>query len=203
MKILVTAFEPFGGDAVNASLVALQSLPDTIAGVSVEKAVIPVVFGRCGDCLREKIKKSAPDGILCLGMAAGRGQITPEVFAVNARYARGADNAGVRYDTLTPCNPDGPAAYRTTLPAEKIVTRLTENSIPASLSFTAGTYVCNDLFYRLMSAAQVPAGFIHVPQSAEEAPASGRPEGRAAMPQEQISTGVRLAAEVLAEMLQR
>ena len=196
MKILVTAFEPFGGDAVNSSLTALRSLPETIAGVCVCRAVIPVVFGLCGQVLAQKIREIRPDGILCLGMAAGRGQITPEVFAVNARYARSADNGGQHFDTLTPCDPAGPEAYRTKLPAEQIVTRLQENGIPASRSFTAGTYVCNDLFYSLMSMAEVPAGFIHVPQAAEDAPG-----GRAAMPQEQISRGIALALEVLAEVL--
>lgn len=196
MKILVTAFEPFGGDAVNASLAALRSLPETVAGVQICKAVIPVVFGLCGQVLTQKIREIRPDGILCLGMAAGRGQITPEVFAVNARYARSADNSGKRYDILTLCAPAGPDAYRTKLPAETIVTRLQENGIPASLSFTAGTYVCNDLFYSLMHMAEVPAGFIHVPQAAENAP-----EGRAAMPQAQINRGIALALEVLAETI--
>ena len=79
-----------------------------------------------------------------------------------------------------------------------IVTRLLEGGIPASLSFTAGTYVCNDLFYSLMGLAEGPAGFIHVPQAAEDAP-----EGRAAMPQEQISRGITLALEVLAEAIKR
>ncbi|MBQ4606820.1 MAG: pyroglutamyl-peptidase I [Clostridia bacterium] len=196
MKILVTAFEPFGGDAVNSSLAALRSLPETVAGARVCRAVIPVVFGLCGQVLTQKIREIRPDGILCLGMAAGRGQITPEVFAVNARYARSADNGGMRYDILTPCAPAGPDAYRTKLPAETIVTRLQENGIPASLSFTAGTYVCNDLFYSLMHIAEVPAGFIHVPQAAENAP-----EGRAAMPQAQINRGIALALEVLAETI--
>ena len=198
MKILVTAFEPFGGDAVNSSLAALRSLPETVAGVQVCKSVIPVVFGLCGQVLAQKIREIRPDGVLCLGMAAGRGQITPEVFAVNARYARSADNGGQRFETLTPCDPAGPDAYRTKLPAETIVTRLLEGGIPASLSFTAGTYVCNDLFYSLMGLAEVPAGFIHVPQAAEDAP-----EGRAAMPQEQISRGITLALEVLAEAIKR
>ncbi len=196
MKILVTAFEPFGGDAVNASLAALRSLPENVAGVQICKAVIPVVFGLCGQVLTQKIREIRPDGILCLGMAAGRGQITPEVFAVNARYARSADNSGQCFDTLTLCDSAGPDAYRTKLPAETIVTRLQENGILASLSFTAGTYVCNDLFYSLMHIAEVPAGFIHVPQAAENAP-----EGRAAMPQAQINRGIALALEVLAETI--
>ena len=198
MKILVTAFEPFGGDTVNASLAALESLPESINGAEICKAVIPVVFGQCGQMLAQKIETYHPDGILCLGMAAGRGQITPEVFAVNARYARSADNAGQRFDVLIPCDPHGPDAYRTKLPVEKMVSLLQENGIPASLSFTAGTYVCNDLFYSLMAMAEVPAGFLHVPQAAENAP-----KERAAMPQEQISRGVALAVGVLAETLVR
>lgn len=196
MRILVTAFEPFGGDDTNSSHVALEHLPESIDGVAICKATIPVVFGKCGVVLAEAIEKAQPDGILCLGMAAGRGKITPEVFAVNARYASSADNAGVRYPTLAPCDPDGPAAYRTELPVEKIVTELQATEIPAGLSFSAGTYVCNDLFYSLMQQAKVPAGFMHVPQAAENAP-----EGRAALPQEQIDRGVLVAVTVLTQML--
>lgn len=192
MKILVTAFEPFGGDSTNSSLEALSALPDTMDGITICKATIPVVFEKCGVVLAEKIRETTPDGILCLGMAAGRGQITPEVFAVNARFAVSADNAGVRYPTLTPCDPTGPAAYRTGLPVEAIVENLRAAGIPAGLSFTAGTYVCNDLFYSLMQQTTVPAGFIHVPQAAENAPA-----GRASMPQEQIDRGVQLALSTL------
>ncbi len=201
MQILVTAFEPFGGDSTNSSLNALSALPDTVHGITIHKATIPVVFDKCGVVLAEKIRETMPDGILCLGMAAGRGQITPEVFAVNARFAASADNAGVRYPTLTPCDPTGPAAYRTGLPVETIVENLRAAAIPASLSFTAGTYVCNDLFYSLMSQTTVldktvPAGFMHVPQAAEQAP-----EGRASMPQARIDQGVQIAVETLCATL--
>lgn len=196
MRILVTAFEPFGGDSVNSSLVALEHLPETIESVSIHKATIPVVFGQCGVALAEAIEKTKPDGILCLGMAAGRGQITPEVFAVNARYAASADNAGINYPTLTLCDPTGPAAYRTGLPVEEIVQASRAEEIPAGLSFSAGTYVCNDLFYSLMTQAKVPAGFIHVPQATENAPAN-----RASLHQAQIDRGVQIAVTVLARTL--
>lgn len=200
MKILVTAFEPFGGDSINASFEAMGALPAelTVGGreVQIIKKRIPVVFGQCGEVLDNALREVCPDGVIALGMAAGRGQITPEVFAVNARYARSADNAGQSYPVLTPCNPTGPAAYRSSLPVEAMVSRICEAGIPAALSFTAGTYVCNDLFYHLMESAAVPAGFIHVPQAAEEAPA-----GRAAMAQAEINRGILLAAEVLAVKL--
>lgn len=200
MRILVTAFEPFGGDSVNSSMAALEALPDSVSvkgqTVSVVRAGIPVVFGRCGEVLDETLAAVRPDGVISLGMAAGRGQITPEIFAVNARYARSADNAGQCYPMLFPCDPAGPEAYRSTLPAETIAGRITEAGIPAGLSFTAGTYVCNDLFYHLMKTSAVPAGFIHVPQAAEEAP-----EGRAAMAQADINRGILEAVTVLAEML--
>lgn len=196
MRILVTAFEPFGGDTINSSHVALEHLPEAIHGVAICKATIPVVFGACGVVLAEAIEKIQPDGILCLGMAAGRGKITPEVFAVNARYAASADNAGVCYTALSPCDPHGSAAYQTGLPVEKLVTAMGKMDIPAGLSFSAGTYVCNDLFYSLMQQARVPAGFIHVPQAVENAP-----EGRAALPQAQIDRGVLLAVTELVEML--
>ena len=200
MRILVTAFEPFGGDSVNSSMAALEALPDVIAvkgrTVSVIKAGIPVVFGQCGTVLDGFLADVCPDGVISLGMAAGRGQITPELFAVNARYSRSADNAGQVYPVPAPCAPEGPAAYRSSLPAEAMVSRMTEAGIAAALSFTAGTYVCNDLFYHLMESVSVPAGFIHVPQAAEEAP-----EGRAAMAQTAINRGILEAVTVLADLL--
>ncbi|MBE6614355.1 MAG: pyroglutamyl-peptidase I [Ruminococcaceae bacterium] len=200
MRILVTAFEPFGGDSVNSSMAALEALPDSVSvkgqSVSVVKAGIPVVFGQCGKVLDQLLKEICPDGVISLGMAAGRGQITPEVFAVNARYARSADNAGQCYPVLSPCDPAGSEAYRSTLPVEAMCSRMQDAGIPAGLSFTAGTYVCNDLFYHLMKTAAVPAGFIHVPQAAEEAP-----EGRAAMAQAEINRGILEAVTVLAEKL--
>ncbi|MBR4962181.1 MAG: pyroglutamyl-peptidase I [Clostridia bacterium] len=200
MRILVTAFEPFGGDSVNASMAALEALPEEIfvkgQAVQVIKAGIPVVFGQCGEVLEQVLEQVCPDGVICLGMAAGRGQITPEVFAVNARYARSADNAGQCFPVLSSCDPEGPAAYRSSLPVEAMVSRMQEVGIAAGLSFTAGTYVCNDLFYHLMGSVSVPAGFIHVPQAAEEAP-----EGRAAMAQADINRGILASVTVFAEML--
>ncbi len=191
--ILVTAFEPFGGEDTNASLEALTALPDKLAdGTSVVKLVLPVVFGRCGQVLLEGVTAHCPEVILSLGMAAGRDRITPEVFAVNARYATLPDNAGQVYTALSPIFPDGAAAYRSTLPVQEMVTRLQENGIAAGLSFSAGSYVCNDLFYALMELATVPAGFVHVPQSLEKAQA-----GRPGMAQEMINCGVRILVEML------
>ncbi len=187
-RILVTAFEPFGGDDTNSSLEALRALPEVLAdGTMVCKAALPVVFGQCGQVLRDAVVQVQPDGILALGMAAGRDKITPEVFAVNARFSSLADNAGQSYPTLTPIAPDGPAAYRTTLPVEAMVDALREAGIPSGLSFSAGTYVCNDLFYALMELAAVPAGFVHVPQSLEAAK-----EGWPGLGQEVINRGVEI-----------
>ncbi len=189
-RILVTAFEPFGGDDTNSSLEALRSLPDMLPdGTTVCRAVLPVVFGRCGQALADAIAQVQPDRILALGMAAGRDKITPEVFAVNARYAVLPDNEGQSYPTLTPIAPEGPAAYRSTLPVEKLVNVLRENGIPSGLSFSAGAYVCNDLFYALMGLATVPAGFVHVPQSLEKAK-----DGRPGLAQERINRGVEILA---------
>ncbi len=191
--ILVTAFEPFGGDDTNSSLEALRALPKMLpGGTRVCKAELPVVFGQCGQVLREAIAQVQPDGILALGMAAGRDKITPEVFAVNARYATLPDNAGQSYGSLSWIREDGPAAYRTTLPVEKYVDALRENGIPAGLSFSAGAYVCNDLFYALMELATVPAGFVHVPQSLEKAK-----EGRPGLGQEVINRGVEILVSLI------
>ncbi len=190
-SILITAFEPFGGDDTNASLEAMKALPEVLScGVCLVKLVLPVVFGTCGTRLRETMEAVRPAGVIALGMAAGRDRITPEVFAVNARYAASPDNAGQAYLILTAISDVGPAAYRSTLPVEKMAADLREHGIPAGLSFSAGTYVCNDLFYALMGMADVPAGFVHVPQSTEAAK-----EGRPSMEQEKINRGVALLAD--------
>ena len=170
MKILVTAFEPFGSSPRNSSLETLQSLPDiTPFGHVLEKRLLPVVYDRCGQLLESLITETSPGAVVCLGQAEGRGKITPEYIAVNIKNSTSADNAG-RICCFEAIEKGGPDGIFTTLPVRKMVEKMQESAVPAAVSFTAGTYVCNNLMYcalRSCTPRGIPAGFIHLPLSAE------------------------------------
>lgn len=196
-KMIVTAFEPFGGSGRNSSLETLNELPEVLNGYEIVKVTLPVVYGECGRILREKIAEYAPDelaAVVCLGQAAGRGSITPEYVAVNVRHAGAADNAGVKYE-LTPIG-SGADAYITGLPVGAMVAKMKEADVPAAVSFTAGTYVCNDLMYAAVEYCKprgIPAGFVHLPLSLEIAEAEGKTGTIAALPQEVLTRGITAA----------
>jgi pyroglutamyl-peptidase len=176
--LLITAFEPFGGREQNASALAMNALPACVAGYQLRRITLPVEYGRAADLLQAALEETAPDAVLCLGLAAGRRAVTPEFVAVNARDASIADNAGVLLRGV-PCDPDGPAAYGTRLPVREMVAALADRGIPAAVSYTAGAYICNDVFYRLLRILDVqgrslPAGFIHLPDLSGDEPL---PEG--------------------------
>jgi len=196
-KMIVTAFEPFGGSGRNSSLETLNELPEVLNGYEIVKVTLPVVYGECGRILREKIAKYAPDelaAVVCLGQAAGRGSITPEYVAVNVRHAGAADNAGGKYE-LTPIG-GGADAYITGLPVGAMAERMKEADVPAAVSFTAGTYVCNDLMYAAVEYCRprgIPAGFVHLPLSLEIAEAEGKTGTIAALPQEVLTRGITAA----------
>ena len=180
--ILLTGFEPFGGEKINPSWEAVSRLPDELDGCRLLKCCLPVVYGRCGELLRKKIAEYSPDAVISAGVAGGRTAITPELIAVNFRMASAADNAGVRYDGEK-IDPSGPDAIMTHLPVLRMAERLKANGIPASLSLTAGAYVCNDLYYALLKQT-VNGCFIHVP------PLS-------VMSMEQIKEGILLCVKLL------
>ncbi len=176
MKLLLTAFEPFGGDSTNASLEALKRIR-TPQGIELETLCLPVEFGTAGERLKARIEDAKPDAIVCLGQAAGRSALTPERVAINLRDAAIPDNAG-RQPKDEPCVPGAPAAYFSTLPVKQMVQRAAALGLPAAVSNTAGTFVCNDLFFSLMhlTATAYPglrAGFIHLPCLPEQAGRSG------------------------------
>ncbi len=165
--ILVTAFEPFGGDAVNPSWEAVKALPDKISEYDVHKEVLPVEFGGASKLLLELAGKLAPEVIICTGLAKGRKHITPEKIAVNVRTARIPDNAG-KMPKGEPVIPGGPDGIFSSLPVSGIADALNSCGIPAQVSYSAGTYVCNDVFYNLMhrfSDTGVKCGFIHIPDT--------------------------------------
>ena len=157
MKIVVTGFEPFGGEKINASWEAVKNLKD------VTTALLPVSFTEGPAKIRE-IAASGLDAILCVGEAGGRNRISVERVAVNLMDARIPDNDGFQ-PVDVPIRENGPAAYFSTLPTRELCRRMKNTE----LSYTAGTYVCNAVFYVLMDAVgdSVPAGFIHVPKGME------------------------------------
>lgn len=180
MKILYTGFEPFGGEAVNPSYEALRLLPEMIGGAEVLRLRIPTEFGRGAAVLSEALARWRPDCVICVGQAAGRAAVTPEVVAINLRDARIPDNAG-NQPRDSRVDEDGPAAFFTRLPARRIVERCRARGIPAALSYTAGTFVCNELMYCLLreAGARYPdmvCGFIHVPCAPEQAAAQAAPQ---------------------------
>lgn len=151
------------------ALVSLRTAVDhgDIPGVEVIGQVLPVEFEQAQEQIHELIDGYRPDAVICLGLANGRSEVTPERIAVNLADARIPDNAGA-LPVDEPVVTDGPAAYFSTLPVKAIVDALTEDSIPASVSMTAGTYVCNTVLYRALheqsaGTENVPTGFIHVP----------------------------------------
>ncbi len=177
MKILVTSFVPFGEDAINASHEAVMALPAVIAGAEVVKATLPVEFGRSAASLRAAIATHEPDVVVCVGQAGGRYGITPERVAINVRDARIPDNAG-HQPADEPVVASGPAAYFSTLPIKAMVGAMRAAGVPASVSSSAGTFVCNEVMYSLMHFIHTerPAlrgGFVHVPYTPAQAAEKG------------------------------
>ena len=170
-KLLVTGFDPFGGEAVNPSREAVFSLPEVIGEYEVTRLEVPTVFGLAAETVLAMAEELRPDAILCVGQAGGRSAITPEVVAINLREASIPDNAGNR-PLNQPVVPDGPAAYFSTLPVRDMVASIKESGIPAQLSYSAGAFVCNDLLYTLLhryADTSVLVGFIHVPYLSHQA----------------------------------
>lgn len=193
-KLIVSAFEPFGGSGRNSSLETLRALPEILYGYEIVKVTLPVVYGECGRLLCGKIAEYDPSeiaAVICLGLASGRGNIMPEYVAVNVRHGASADNAGVKYE-LTPIG-DGADAYVTGLPVSDMVQKMKEAGVPAAVSFTAGTYVCNDLMYAAVEYCRprgIRAGFVHLPLSLEIAVAEGKAGMVHALPQEMLTRGI-------------
>ena len=165
-KILITAFEPFGGKDRNASAEVLRLLPEEIAGYSVQKKLLPVVFGKAA----EQILQETADAVFMLGEAGGRHAVTPEIRAVNRREARIPDNEGNR-PAGEPVVPGGPEVCCTRVPVRRISARVQAEGFPAEVSEDAGTFVCNDTFYTAALRLQAPTVFIHCPAEPDRAAA--------------------------------
>ncbi|MFD8703193.1 pyroglutamyl-peptidase I [Kitasatospora sp. NPDC059648] len=167
-RVLLTGFEPFGGADVNPSWEVARLVAATPPeGLAVTAARLSCVFGQAAEELRTAVRAFAPDLVISLGQAAGRPDVTVERVAINVDDARIPDNAG-RQPVDRPVVPGGPAAYFATLPVKACVAAAREAGVPASLSHTAGTFVCNHVFYALMHllADELPTargGFVHIP----------------------------------------
>lgn len=193
MKILVTAFEPFGDNDKNASLEVLNAL-EPADGRELIKLVVPVVFGKAADIVNNTIDLERPDAVILLGQAGGRRCISLETTAVNLCDAKNPDNEGNKPEK-TPVVADGKETYPSTLPLERMLALLKKEGIAAELSDSAGTYVCNNLMYGVLhhleqTGNDIPAGFIHVPYFREQT--KGKPEGMPFMELDEIVRGIAL-----------
>ena len=169
-KLLITGFEPFGGESINPSWEIVKALPDVVGDYELTKLCIPVVFGRAAELVLERAGKIHPDVILSIGQAGGRSAITPELLAINLRHASIPDNMGNR-PTDEPIIPGGETAYFSTLPVRRIAEAIGASGIASQVSYTMGSYVCNDLTYILLSHFRdggTQVGFIHVPYCTEQ-----------------------------------
>ena len=199
MQALVTGFEPFDGEPVNPALEAVQRLPTRLGALEIRTAVLPAVFGRALDALEDAIVASDPDIVLCVGQAGGRAALSLERIAINIDDARIPDNAG-QQPIDRPIVPGGPAAYFATLPIKAAAAALREAGLPAIVSNTAGTFVCNHVFYGLMHLAaarhlRLRGGFLHVPYLPSQA---ARQLDAPSMALDDIARGIEIVLSVAA-----
>lgn len=200
LKILVTGFTPFGGEEINPSYEAVKKLNKNILGAKVITTQVPTVFRKSIDVLEKIIEDEKPDVVICVGQAGGRFEISVERIAINIDDASIEDNEGnmpideVIYD-------DGKNAYFSSLPIKAMVKKMKENNIPATVSNTAGTFVCNHIMYGLLHMIDkkypdIKGGFIHVPFTTEQIIDKRKSPS---MTIEQIVKGLTLAVEAIIE----
>ena len=200
MKALVTGFEPFGGDRVNPALAALPLLAVRLGALEIATQPLPCLFGRALAVLEDAVATVAPDFVLCVGLAGGRPALSLERVAINIDDARIPDNAGEQ-PIDRPIVAGGPAAYFATLPVKAAVAALRADGLPAVVSNTAGTFLCNHVFYGLqhLAATRRPGlrgGFLHVPYLPEQAAA--RHDGAASMVLADIVRGIEIVLQTAA-----
>ena len=167
MKLLLTAFDPFGGERINPALESVKNVADRIGDTQIIKLEVPTVFKKSISVVKAEIDILRPDVVLCIGQAGGRFDVTPERIAINIDDARIPDNEG-NQPLSVPVFEDGENAYFSNLPIKAIVQAIREIGLPSSVSNTAGTFVCNHLMYGVLyhmnkSFPEMRAGFIHVP----------------------------------------
>lgn len=199
MKVLITGFDPFGGEKINPALEAVMALPDTIGDIEVIKLEIPTVFGKSLATIREAVVKHQPDIIISVGQAGGRFGISPERVAINVDDARIKDNEGNQPIDIKVVE-NGEAAYFSNLPIKAMTQAMVHAGIPASVSNSAGTFVCNHVMYGIlhMIHTEYPhmrGGFIHVPYI--PAQVTNKPN-MPSMSQADITKGLALCIEAAA-----
>lgn len=169
-KLLITGFEPFGGESINPSWEAVARLPDVINNYQLTKLLIPVVFDEAANRVLENAKDIMPDVIISIGQAGGRNAVTPELVAINLRYASIPDNKSNCPKDIA-IKENSPRAYFTTLPVRKMSEAIRDAGIPSNVSYSAGAYVCNDVLYTLLDHfkdGKTRVGFIHIPYCTEQ-----------------------------------
>lgn len=196
MNILVTAFDPFGGESVNPAQQAVERLADTIGDAKINKLIIPTVFGKAAENVIAQMDLLRPDAVICVGQAGGRKAVTPERVAINVMDANIKDNIG-QQPVDEPIVADGPAAYFSTLPVKAMVQAIRDAGLPGEVSNSAGTFVCNSLLYSVLhhAALHMPetrAVFVHVPYIPEQV--AGK-DGVASMPLDDIVRALSAAIE--------
>lgn len=199
MKILVTGFEPFGGESVNPSWMAVERLPDTLNGAEIVKRRLPVVYFRALDILEKEIETLRPDVVVMTGQAGGSDAMRIERVGINLCEAKLPDNDGVQL-MGAPIVPEGPNAYFSTFPYREMLAAVEEAGIPVRHSFSAGAYLCNHVLYGALHLAETKfpglrAGFIHVPFLPEQT--EGKPAGTPSLPLEDIARALRLMVEAI------
>ncbi|MEG0254245.1 pyroglutamyl-peptidase I [Vagococcus sp.] len=198
MKILVTGFDPFGNDTMNPAIEAVKRLPDSINGATIIKLEIPTVFGKSADVVREAMSQHDVDYVLNIGQAGGRFDLTPERVAINLDDARIPDNEK-NQPIDVPIKKEGESAYFSQHPVKAMVTAIKNAGLPASVSNSAGTFVCNHIMYQSLYLThkefpKAKAGFMHVPFLPEQV--LERP-GMPAMSLEDITRGIVAAIEAI------
>ena len=200
MKLLLTAFDPFGGESANAAQEAVLLVSGTVGEVQVVKLTVPTLFGKSVAAVAAAIEAERPDAVLCVGQAGGRAGLTPERVAINVDDASIPDNEGDQ-PMDRPIVPGGPAAYFSTLPVKAMVRAIRDAGLPASVSNSAGTFVCNHLMYGVLHLLNerypgVRGGFLHVPLS--PAQAARLSAGAPSLPVEDMAAGIEAAIGAIA-----
>lgn len=200
MKILVSGFDPFGGEKINPAIESVKLLPDEIKGAKIIKLEIPTVARKSLKKLEEVIEIEKPDVVINVGQAGGRTDITVERVGINMDDFRIKDNEG-NQPIDEKIAKDGPDAYLVTIPIKAMVQKMIENKIPASVSNTAGTFVCNHVCYGMahLASTKYPnmrTGFIHIPFLPEQVVDK---RNMPSMPLEMIAKGLEYAIEAIIE----
>ena len=198
MKIIVTGFDPFGGEKINPSIECVKALPE-IEGVELIRLELPTVFKESAKRLNEVINDVKPDAVLSVGQAGGRPGITMERIAINVDDARIPDNIS-QQPIDEAIQLDGEAAYFTTLPIKRIVKAIREAGISAEVSNSAGTFVCNHIMYQSLFAATkadkpFKAGFMHIPFIPEQT------TDKPSLPLEESTKALQIAIETIRDYI--